>query len=51
MAKNEVKIGDVTYQLNRVFAGSQTVTEVMIDAVVDRAREESAVDVPENPAV
>lgn len=51
MDKNEVKLGDVTYQLSRVFIGTRTATELLIDAVIDRAREEVAVDVIEKPAV
>ena len=51
MDKNEVKLGDVTYQLSRVFIGSRTATELLIDHVVEQAREDVAVDVQEIPAV
>ena len=51
MAKTEIKLGDVSYQLSRVFIGSRTATELLIDHVVDRAREDVAVDVTEKPAV
>ena len=51
MEMTEIKLGDVTYQLSRVFIGSRTASELLIDAVVDRAREDVAVDVIEKPAV
>ena len=51
MEKKEIQIGSVTYQLNRVFVGSKMPTELLIDAVVDRAREEVTVDAREIPAV
>ena len=43
--------GDVNYELTRVFSGSRTATELLIDHVVDRVREETAVDVTDIPAV
>lgn len=51
MAKSEIKLGDVTYQLSRVFVGSRTATELLTDRVVEQAREETAVDVTEKAAV
>lgn len=51
MSETEVKLSDVTYQLSRVFVGSRSVNELLIDAVVERAREDVAVDVTEKPAV
>lgn len=51
MSKTEIKLGDVSYQLSRVFIGSRTATELLIDHVVDRAREDVAVDVTEMAAV
>lgn len=51
MHEVEIKLGDVSYQLSRVFIGSRTATELLIDHVVDRAREDVAVDVTEKAAV
>ena len=51
MSEKAIQIGHVTYQLSRVFVGSKTATELLINAVVDREREESAVDVNGKPAV
>ena len=51
MEKTETKIGGVTYYVSRTFIGSRTATELLIDHVVDRAREDVAVDVIEKPAV
>ena len=51
MERKEIQIGVVTYQLSRVFVGSKTATELMIDAVVDHAREESSVDGNKGTAV
>ena len=51
MAKIEIKLGDVSYQLSRVFIGSRTASELLIDHVVDRVREDVAVDAAEKPAV
>ena len=51
MENKEVQLGNVTYQLSRVFMGSKTVNELLIDKVIDRAREESAVDVKDKKAV
>ena len=51
MENTEIKLGDVSYQLSRVFIGSRTATELLIDHVVNRAQEEPAVDVTKIPAV
>ena len=51
MTITEIKLGDVTYQLSRTFIGSRTATELLIDHVVEQAREDVAVDVTEKPAV
>ena len=51
MKKSEIKLGDVTYQLSRVFAGSKTAAELLVDAVADRVREETAFDVSKKSAV
>ena len=51
MKRTEIQLDDVTYQVNRVFAGSKTVSEVLVGYVVDRAGEETAVDVSEISAV
>ena len=51
MEKHEIQLGDVTYQLSRIFLGSQTATELLIDAVVERAMVENSVDGVERPAV
>ena len=42
MEKTEIKLGNVTYQLRRVFVGEKTATDLLIDAVANRAREEIA---------
>lgn len=51
MEQKEIQIDNVTYQLSRVFVGSQTATELLINAVVDRAREEVPVDASQHLAV
>ena len=51
MSEIEIKLGDASYQLSRVFIGSRTATELLIDHVVNRAQEEPAVDVTKIPAV
>ena len=51
MEVTEIQMGDATYQLSRIFVGSRTVSELLVDAVVDRARAEIAVDASEKPAV
>ena len=51
MERKEIQLGGVTYQLSRVFVGNKTATELLIDAVVGRVREEVAVDMIENSAV
>ena len=51
MKKTEIKLGDVSYQLSRVFIGSQTATALLIDHVLDRVREETAVDAAEKTAL
>lgn len=51
MEQKEIQIGNVTYQLSRVFMGSQTATELLINAVVERAREEVPVDASKQLAV
>ena len=51
MENKEIQIGNVTYQLSRAFVGSKTPAELLIDTVIDRAREEVAVDAREIPAV
>lgn len=51
MKEREVKLGNVTYQLSRVFIGSRTASELLIDAVIDRARGEVTVDAPKKLAV
>lgn len=51
MSETEIKLGDASYQLSRVFIGPRTATELLIDHVVDRAQEEPAVDVTNIPAV
>lgn len=51
MAEKEVKLGDVTYKLSRVFIGSRTATELLTDRVVEQAREDVAVDLKEQTAV
>ena len=48
---NTSRFGDVSYQLSRVFLGSRTANELLIDAVVERARAENAVDARESWAV
>jgi len=40
----EIKLNEAVYQIDRVFVGSRTTSELLIDAVVDRAREEIPVD-------
>ena len=51
MKKTEIKLGDVTYHVSRKFIGSRTAAELLIDRVVERAREETGVDVTEKAAV
>ena len=51
MAETEVVLGGVSYQLSRVFIGSRTANELLLDHVVDRAQAEPAVDVTKIPAV
>ena len=51
MKKTEMKLGDVTYQLSRVFIGQKTAAELLIDAVVERAKADVAFDVTEKTAV
>lgn len=51
MEKTEIKLGDVTYHVSRTFIGSRTATELLIDHVVEQAREDVAVDVTEKTAV
>lgn len=51
MTEIEIKLGDVSYQLSRVFIGSRTANELLIDAVVERAKADVAVDAREIPAV
>ena len=51
MKRTEIRLDDVTYQVSRVFIGSNTVSEVLINHILDRAGEESAVDVSEKSAV
>ena len=51
MSETEIKLGDASYQLSRVFIGSRTATELLIDHVVDRAQGEPSVDVTKIPAV
>ena len=51
MAKIEIKLGEVTYHVSRTFIGSRTASELLIDHVVEQAREDVAVDVTEKAAV
>lgn len=51
MSETEVRLGDVTYLVRRIFLGSQTAAELLIDSVVDRTKAENAVDGAERPAV
>ena len=51
MEINEIQLGDVTYQLSRAFIGSKTASELLIDRIVNQAREETAVDALRKPAV
>lgn len=51
MSETEIKLGDVTYQLSRVFIGSRTVTELLTDHMVGRTWEDVDVDVTKIPAV
>lgn len=44
MEQHEIQLGDVTYQLSRTFVGSKTVYDLLVDRIVDQAREETAVD-------
>lgn len=40
----EIKVGDATYLLNRVFIGSRPISEVLADNILSKVREETAVD-------
>ncbi len=51
MEQHEIQLGDATYHLSRIFTGSRLVKELLVDAVLERARAEIAVDAPEKPAV
>lgn len=51
MKTSEIRLGDVTYQLSRVFAGSKTAAELLADAVLERVREETAFDASRKSAV
>ena len=51
MEMTEIKLGDVTYHVSRTFIGSRTASELLIDAGVERAKVDVAVDVIEKPAV
>ena len=51
MENNEVRLGDVTYQLSRAFVGSKTASELLVDHIVSQIREDSAVDLLKKPAV
>ena len=51
METNEIRLGDVTYQLSRAFIGSKTASELLIDHIVSQSREEYAVDLLKKPAV
>ena len=51
MEMQEIKLGEVTYHVSRTFIGLRTATELLIDHVVEQAREDVAIDVTEKPAV
>ena len=51
MEQHEIQLGDATYHLSRIFNGSKLVKELLVDAVLERARAEISVDEVKKPAV
>ena len=43
-SKNVIQINGVTYEIERVFAGSKTVTELVADRIMDAASNEKSPD-------